>query len=158
MLSEQTADAHLWSHASSQVDFKYILAITPNFRDVLLICLPSSLTARPPKLYWFIRAEITQREWLRFFSSRSLFLRLALDPRSRRLLFAGLAPFLFSPNLLKQWAKLSLTLPFSNLMFIRFFSNNVTVLPNLALPCVVTEWCPFHASYRHDPAQITPEL
>ncbi|VEL28553.1 unnamed protein product [Protopolystoma xenopodis] len=31
------------------------MAITPNFCDDLLICLLSSLTARPPKFYWFIR-------------------------------------------------------------------------------------------------------
>ncbi|VEL12074.1 unnamed protein product [Protopolystoma xenopodis] len=45
----------LWSHAASQVDFWYILAITPNFCDCSFIRLLSSLTARPPKLYCFIQ-------------------------------------------------------------------------------------------------------
>ncbi|VEL29853.1 unnamed protein product [Protopolystoma xenopodis] len=55
MLSEQTVDANLWSHAASQVDFWYILAMTPNLRDGLLIRLPIALPARPLKLYWFIQ-------------------------------------------------------------------------------------------------------
>ncbi|VEL39444.1 unnamed protein product [Protopolystoma xenopodis] len=55
MLFEQTVDAYLRSHVASQEDFKCILGITPNFRDGLLIGLPSSLTAMPPKLNWFIR-------------------------------------------------------------------------------------------------------
>ncbi|VEL12744.1 unnamed protein product [Protopolystoma xenopodis] len=36
MLPEQTVDAYRWSHAASQVDLWYILAITPNFCDSLL--------------------------------------------------------------------------------------------------------------------------
>ncbi|VEL37578.1 unnamed protein product [Protopolystoma xenopodis] len=55
MLPEQPVDAYLLSHAASQVDSWYIWSTTSNFRDGLLICLPSSLTARPPELYWFFR-------------------------------------------------------------------------------------------------------
>ncbi|VEL35511.1 unnamed protein product [Protopolystoma xenopodis] len=55
VLSEQIVDAYVWSHAASQVDFWYILAITPNFRDGLLMRPLSSPTARTPKLYEFIR-------------------------------------------------------------------------------------------------------
>ncbi|VEL42301.1 unnamed protein product [Protopolystoma xenopodis] len=55
MLSEQTLDAYLLSHLASRAGFWGILVITPNFRDSLLIRLPSSLTTSPPKLYWFIR-------------------------------------------------------------------------------------------------------
>ncbi|VEL07023.1 unnamed protein product [Protopolystoma xenopodis] len=55
VLPEQTVNAYFWSHAASQVDLYYNLAITSNFCDGLLIRLPSSVTARPPKLYWFIR-------------------------------------------------------------------------------------------------------
>ncbi|VEL21445.1 unnamed protein product [Protopolystoma xenopodis] len=99
MLSELNVDAYLWSDAASQVDFYCILSRTPNFYDGLLIRLPSSLTASPPKLYWFIQIAEYPRPPLS--SSQTLFLRLVADPCSMRILFAGHA-LIFSPILLRQ--------------------------------------------------------
>ncbi|VEL27996.1 unnamed protein product [Protopolystoma xenopodis] len=104
------------------------MALMPNFRDGLLIRLPSSPILRPQKLYWFVRNGHHS------LTTSSLYCRKALHPP-----FFIAIPFppVSGRSLIQaQLAKLSLTLSSSNLL--SNLLKDVNGLPNLPLPCVVT--------------------